>query len=295
MVSKEIGIPVDQSIFWTDSTCVLGYIANKDKRFHAFVANSVAAIHEITSPPQWKHVGTKQNPANDPSCGLTAESLLKNKRWVRGPDFLWKSEDAWPSQQCLVSMVAENDPEVKRESLVLSTKAEAGSTLGQFFGCLSKWHRLKKFVAWILRYRANLRRAVERSKSGPLPLKKAPRIEPITGVFRKEDGYTRRRWRQVQYLSDVFWCRWLKEYLPSLQERQKWTRSTVNFEVGDVILVVDENSPRNLWPFGRIQEVKPKKGDGLVRRVALKTKTSVLERPINKIVLLEASRLHDGS
>ncbi|XP_068716993.1 uncharacterized protein [Montipora capricornis] len=180
MVSKEIGIPVDQSIFWTDSTCVLGYIANKDKRFHTFVANRVAAIHEVTSPPQWKHVGTKQNPADDASRGLTAEALLKNKRWIRGPEFLWKSEDAWPSQQCAVSMVAENDPEVKRESQVLSTKAEAGSTLGQFFGRFSQWHRLKKFVAWILRYRANLRRAVERSKSGPLPLNKAARLEPIT-------------------------------------------------------------------------------------------------------------------
>ena len=115
------------------------------------------------------------------------------------------------------------------------------------------------------------------------------------GVFRKEDVYSRRRWQQVQYLSDVFWRRWLREYLPSLQERQTWTRPTVNFEVGDLVLVVDENSPRNSWPLGRIQEVKPNKGDGLVRRVALKTKTSVLERPINKIVLLEAPRLHEGS
>ena len=41
------------------------------------------------------------------------------------------------------------------------------------------------------------------------------------GVFGKEDVYSRRRWLQVQYLSDVFWRGWLKEYLPTLQERQK--------------------------------------------------------------------------
>jgi len=29
MVTKEIGIPVDQPIFWTDSSCVLGYITNE--------------------------------------------------------------------------------------------------------------------------------------------------------------------------------------------------------------------------------------------------------------------------
>ena len=77
-------------------------------------------------------------------------------------------------------MVTENDSEVKRESQVLSTNAEAESTLGQFFGRFSQRHRLKKFVAWILRYQTNLRRAVEHRKKGPLSLNKTAKIEPIT-------------------------------------------------------------------------------------------------------------------
>ena len=136
--------------------------------------------HEVPSPPQWKHVGTKQNPADDTLRGLSAEALLQNKRWMRGPDFLWKSEDAWPNQQYSVSTVAENNPEIKREPQVFSTNAEAGLTLGQLFRCFSQWDRLKKFVAWILRYRANLRRAVVCCKSGPMPLNNAARIEPMT-------------------------------------------------------------------------------------------------------------------
>ena len=31
------------------------------------------------------------------------------------------------------------------------------------------------------------------------------------GLFVKSDMYSRRRWRQVQYLADVFWERWKKE------------------------------------------------------------------------------------
>ena len=135
----------------------MGYIANEVKQFHIFVANRVAAIHEVTSPPQWKHVDTKQNLADNASRGLSAEALLKDTRRIRGPDFLWKSEDAWPSQQCSVSIVAEND---------FSTYVEAGSTFGQLFGRFSKW---QKFVAWILRYQDNLRRAVKRHESGPMP------------------------------------------------------------------------------------------------------------------------------
>lgn len=71
-----------------------------------------------------------------------------------------------------------------------------------------------------------------------LLLRSGPTLPP--GVFRKEDLYSRRRWRQIQYMTDVFWRRLLKEYLPSLQEGQKWTRPASSFEVGDVVLIVDE-------------------------------------------------------
>ena len=45
------------------------------------------------------------------------------------------------------------------------------------------------------------------------------------GLFDHKDLYSRRRWRQVQYLADLFWSRWRKEYLPSLQQRQIWFSS----------------------------------------------------------------------
>ena len=34
------------------------------------------------------------------------------------------------------------------------------------------------------------------------------------GHFQKTDNYSRRIRRQVQYLADVFWKRWMREYLP---------------------------------------------------------------------------------
>jgi hypothetical protein len=41
------------------------------------------------------------------------------------------------------------------------------------------------------------------------------------GVFDKDDLSCRKSWRQAQYLANVFWRRWIREYLPSLLERIK--------------------------------------------------------------------------
>ena len=75
-----------------------------------------------------------------------------------------------------------------------------------------------------------------------LLLRPGPTSPP--GVFVERDIY-RRRWRQVQYLADVFWRRWLREYLPTLQQRQKWLKTDRNLQVDDVVVIVDYASPRN--------------------------------------------------
>ena len=105
------------------------------------------------------------------------------------------------------------------------------------------------------------------------------------GLFEGTDLYARRRWRQVQYLADLFWRRWTKEYLPDLQERQKWSRPKRNLAENDVVLVVDESAPRNSWLMGRvIQTFEDSKG--LVRQVKVKTNTNILLRPVTKLCLL---------
>jgi len=79
------------------------------------------------------------------------------------------------------------------------------------------------------------------------------------GVFVKSDLYCQRRWKQVQYLADVFLKRWCSEYLPSLQERQKWITPRRDFAVGDIVLIADEKVHRGQWPVGRVLEVHPGK------------------------------------
>ena len=63
-LKEELDIPVAQSTFWSDSTCVLQYIfRNQSKRFHTFVANRLAVVHENSEAHQWRHGSSELNPA----------------------------------------------------------------------------------------------------------------------------------------------------------------------------------------------------------------------------------------
>ena len=101
-----------------------------------------------------------------------------------------------------------------------------------------------------------------------LLLKQGP--DPPPGVFRETDMY-RRKWKYIQFLSDQFWRRWLKEYLPELQRRQKWVNKSINIQKNDLVLLREENTPRGLWPLGIVDEVNYSK-DGLVRSAKVKTR-----------------------
>ena len=123
-------------------------------------------------------------------------------------------------------------------------------------------------------------------------------VLPPPGEFSQEDTYSRKRWRIVQGLANMFWSRWRKEYLQSLQTRQKWTSTSPNIAKDDVVILKDDALHRNHWPLARVVETFPSK-DGLVRKVKLQmansnidkkgkrmTSPTFLERPVHKLVLL---------
>ena len=129
---------------------------------------------------------------------------------------------------------------------------------------------------------------------------------PPPGEFQKPDLYCRRRWRRVQYLANEFWNRWRKEYLQTLQMRTKWSSPRRNFHVGDVVLIMDDNLPRNQWRLGRVTVVNVQ-DDGFMRSVKLTIgdrtldkrgrrngPLSEIERPIHKLVLLIESDSETG-
>ena len=182
MILRELDLPVNDVIFWTDSTCVLGYISNQEKRFKTFVANKIALIHETTQPSQWRYVNTQLNVADDASRGLSAEALVNNKRWREGPDFLWKTEDHWPRLPVPSITVDDDDLELKKEAKTFTTHSSntADTPLDRMIERFSSWFKLKKQVAWTLRYRSKLVCASRRRKEKQEVTLSAERPQPLT-------------------------------------------------------------------------------------------------------------------
>jgi hypothetical protein len=99
-------------------------------------------------------------------------------------------------------------------------------------------------------------------------------------------NYVQRRWQLIQSIANTFFKRFINEYLPLLHERNKWTKAHENLRVNDIVLLMDENTPRGNWPLAQVVDVNTGR-DGLVRSVKVRTNNSFKVRPVNKVVFLE--------
>lgn len=122
-------------------------------------------------------------------------------------------------------------------------------------------------------------------------------ITPNHLLIGSSDGYKpitndnidlRQRWYKSQEFADKFWRRWLKEYVPIISRRSKWFSKQKPIKIGDIVVIVDPDLPRNCWPKGIVISTIVAR-DGQVRRAVVKTKYSVLERPVAKLAVLDVS------
>lgn len=117
----------------------------------------------------------------------------------------------------------------------------------------------------------------------------SPNGAQIPGIFDQNDLLSRKHWRQSQVLADHFWKRWIKEYLPVLTKRTKWFVSHPRkIKVGDIVVIVDQNFGRNIWPKGMVVKLYPGT-DGETRVVDVKTPIGTYRRPLTKLQILDVS------
>ena len=106
-------------------------------------------------------------------------------------------------------------------------------------------------------------------------------------VYPDTEILSRRRCRHSQVLADHFWSRFIREYLPGLQTRHKWQASPPELLKEAVVLMVDPQLPRALWPIGHVTRVH-RSDDGCIRSADVTIKGQVYTRPVARLVMLPA-------
>ena len=104
-------------------------------------------------------------------------------------------------------------------------------------------------------------------------LPEIPTTKPLNAV---------KRFELVKTLTQHFWNRWQKEYLNNLQAVSKWKKENQQPKVGDLVFLAEDSTPALHWPLARIIELYDG-NDNVVRVAKIKTKKSVLIRPLSNL------------
>ena len=103
--------------------------------------------------------------------------------------------------------------------------------------------------------------------------------------------------RRVKHLNIIlshFWKRWRREYLSELRDAHrsssKGHTGDMSPNVGDIVVVHDDNHPRLMWKLGKVEGLL-ESHDGIVQgalvRVHSRTGSVVLKRPVQLLYPLE--------
>lgn len=144
-------------MFWTDSTIVLQFIHNEVRRFKVFVANRIAEIRDSSHPDQWNHVCSNENPADVASRGSRVQDL--STLWFPGPNFLKLPEEDWPKLRVPLGDLSGHE-DVKRVFTITKTTEGVDDPLLKFYEAYSDWNKLKRGVAWLLKFKDYLKKKI---------------------------------------------------------------------------------------------------------------------------------------
>jgi len=145
-IQRDLRNPNIKTWFWTESEIVLAWINVETSSFHTFVANRVAAIQRCSNAEQWKHVRSKDNPADIISRGIAPEKLPNCSMWFFGPIFLHEKGSNWPENPKFETEVERRKP----KAIALTTSQEES-----WFNRISynnSLYMLQKIIAYVQRF-----------------------------------------------------------------------------------------------------------------------------------------------
>lgn len=163
-VVKSMRLKFHEIFLWSDSTVVLGWLKTEPSRLQPFVSNRVSQIQQLTSTYRWNYVPTSSNPADVLSRGIRPSDLQNLSIWWSGPVFLLSDISKWPKSS---SISAKDLPDIRKNDCTFVFHQTVDFSLLERFSSL---HKLKRVVAYILRWKNSVKKLKSERETGILTL-----------------------------------------------------------------------------------------------------------------------------
>lgn len=145
---------IEAVVAFSDSTVTLSWIHSAPHRWHTFVANRIAKIHENLSAESFFHVKGCENPSDCLSRGLTPVQLVNHPMWLTGPSWLALPRSEWPVKP-FVSNGSQEIPELKPvalHSLEDSSRTPLLDILYERAFRFSSWIKYLKTICFVYKF-----------------------------------------------------------------------------------------------------------------------------------------------
>jgi len=162
-VKNALELTITKTYYWTDSSIVLHWIKATNKKLPVFVAHRIGEIQELTSMDEWNHVGTKENPADLMSRGITPNELKISQLWWSGPQ--WLQDDAVIKCYPELPKIDESQLHESVGSTVIAISVQRDI---DSFDKFSKLSKLIRVAATCIRFAQICKKEFQQKFSGPL-------------------------------------------------------------------------------------------------------------------------------
>ena len=149
-ITAELRHKPDEIYFHTDSQIVLGYLANKRRRFSNYVERRINTINSLFPDSNWSYISTKENPADQASRPCSPNDILTGS-WLEGPSFLWNSEYT-PENSFSTFDPSTSLPEEKLEVNAQSTQISQPSAFLHLFSRTNSLFKISRIFKIVLKF-----------------------------------------------------------------------------------------------------------------------------------------------